>query len=70
MDSSRVLKKAHGGGSRGERALDALDAGALGPGHTIRKPCSFGGLCPGRASRRPQPAPLGCRRIALFSAPC
>ena len=44
------MKKAHGGGSRGERAPDA---GALGPGPTIRKPCWFGGLCPGRAPRRP-----------------
>ncbi len=36
--SNRVLKEAYGGGNRGERAPDALDAGALGPGPTVPEP--------------------------------
>ncbi len=70
--SNRVLKKAHGDGSRGERAPDALDAGALGPGPTIRKPWWFGGLCPGRAPRRPgvlSPLPSATVASPFFQHP-
>ncbi len=73
LEPSRVLKKGSIGRSRGERAPDALDAGALGPGPAIRKPCWYGGLCPGRAPRRPSvlsPLPSATAPVCLFSAPC